>query len=37
MEGPKILTLMLEARLDVYQLIDTHYKPMTKTADGSID
>ena len=37
MEGPKILTLMLEARLEVYQLIDTHYKPMPKKTDGSID
>lgn len=37
MEGPKILTLMLEARLEVYQLIDSHYKPMPKKPDGSID
>jgi hypothetical protein len=37
MEGPKILTLMLEARLEVYQLIDSQYKPMPKKADGSID
>jgi hypothetical protein len=37
MEGPKILTLMLEARLEVYQLIDSQHKPMPKTADGSID
>lgn len=37
MEGPRILTLMLEARLEVYQLIDFHYKPMPKKPDGSID
>jgi hypothetical protein len=37
MEGPKILTLMLEARLEVYQLIDSQYKPMPKKSDGSID
>lgn len=37
MEGPKILTLMLEARLEVYQLIHSHYKPMPKKPDGSID
>lgn len=28
---------MLEARLEVYQLIDSHYKPMPKKPDGSID
>lgn len=37
MEGPKILTLMLEARLEVYKFIDSQYKPMPKKADGSID
>ena len=37
MEGPRILTLMLQARLEVYQLIDFHYKPMPKKPDGSID
>ncbi len=37
MEGPKFLTLMLEARLEVYQLIDAHYQPMPKQPDGSID
>ncbi len=28
---------MLEARLEVYQLIDSQYKPMQKKSDGSID
>ena len=37
MEGPKILTLMLEARLEVYKFIDSQYKPMPKKADGSND
>jgi hypothetical protein len=37
MEGTKILTLMLEARREVYQFIDSQYKPMPKMADGSID
>ncbi len=37
MEGPRILTLMLEARLEVYQFIDTHYQPMPKKSDGAID
>lgn len=37
MEGPRIFTLMLEARLEVYQLIDAHHRPMPKKADGSID
>lgn len=37
MEDPKNLTLMLEARLDVYKFIDSQYKPMPKKADGSID
>jgi hypothetical protein len=37
MEGLKILTLMLEARLEVYKFIDSQYKPMPKKADGSFD
>jgi hypothetical protein len=37
MEGPKILTLILEARLEVYHFIDSQYKPMPKKTDGSID
>lgn len=37
MEGLKILTLMLEARLEVYKFIDSQYKPMPKKGDGSID
>jgi hypothetical protein len=34
---PRILFLMKEARSEVYELIDKHYKPMPKKADGSID
>ena len=37
MEGPRIVTLMFEARLEVYQLIDSHYRPMPKRPDGTID
>ena len=37
MEGPRILSLMFEARIEVYQLIDAHYRPMPKKEDGSID
>lgn len=37
MEGPRILTLMFEARLEVYQFIDAQYRPMPKTPDGAID
>lgn len=37
MEDPRILTLMFEARLEVYQFIDTHYMPMPKKQDGTID
>jgi hypothetical protein len=37
MEGPRILTLMFEARLEVYQFIDAHYRPMPKRPDGAID
>ncbi|MGE3609587.1 MAG: hypothetical protein AB7I27_08375 [Bacteriovoracaceae bacterium] len=37
MEGPRILNLMFEARLEVYQLIDSHYRPMPKKPDGTID
>ncbi|MCB9091963.1 MAG: hypothetical protein H6620_05335 [Halobacteriovoraceae bacterium] len=31
------LSLMKEARGEVYELIDKHYKPMPKKEDGSID
>lgn len=34
---PRITFLMKEARLEVYQLINKHYKSMPKKADGSID
>ncbi len=37
MEGPRIVTLMFEDRLEVYQLIDSHYRPMPKRPDGTID
>jgi hypothetical protein len=37
MEGPRILTLMFEARKEVYQFIDTLYEPMPKKSDGTID
>lgn len=37
MEGPRILALMFEARLEVYQFIDAHYRPMAKRPDGAID
>lgn len=37
MEGPRLLVLMLEARLEVYQFIDAYYRPMPKKGDGSID
>jgi hypothetical protein len=37
MEGPHIVILMFEARLEVYQLIDDHYMPMPKKPDGTID
>ena len=37
MEGPRILSLMFEARLEIYQLIDAHYRAMPKKPDGSID
>ena len=37
MQGPRILTLMLEARLEIYQFINTHYKPMPTKPDGTID
>lgn len=37
MSEPRILFLMLEARSEVYQLIDAHYKPMPKKPDGEID
>ena len=37
MEGPRIFTLMFEARLEVYQLIDSHYRSMPKKPDGTID
>lgn len=37
MSEPRILFLMLEARSEVYQLIDSHYKPMPKKSDGTID
>lgn len=37
MEGPRILSLMFEARIEVYQLIDAHHRPMPKKEDGSID
>lgn len=35
--SPRIIYLMKEARLEVYKLIDQHYKPMPKKEDGSID
>ncbi len=34
---PRIILLMKEARLEVYELIDKHYKLMPKNTDGSID
>jgi hypothetical protein len=34
---PKILFLKTQARDELYKLIDTHYKPMPKKEDGSID
>lgn len=37
MEGPPILVLMLNARSEVYQFIDSLYRPMPKKADGTID
>lgn len=37
MEGPRIVTIMFDARLEVYQLIDSHYRPMPKKPDGTID
>lgn len=37
MEGPRIVTLMFEVRLEVYQLIDSHYRRMPKKPDGTID
>jgi hypothetical protein len=37
MSEPRILLLMLEARSEIYQLIDSHYKPMPKKSDGTID
>lgn len=34
---PRIIFLMKESRLEVYQFIDKHYKTMPKKEDGSID
>lgn len=33
----RIIYLAKEARLEVYELIDKHYKPMPKNEDGTID
>jgi hypothetical protein len=37
MKQPRIIFLMFDAKSEVYRLIDTHYKPMPKNPDGSIN
>jgi hypothetical protein len=37
MQLPHILNLMIEARKEIYELIDKYHRPMPKKADGTID